>query len=97
MTEAMTARLKPIQPGKASLVSVLDIGSTKICCIIARLNPRPEGKALKGRTHSVEIIGFGYGNRRGLQKLRAGSSPISTRPESRPSARSSAWRSAQPG
>jgi cell division protein FtsA len=67
MTEAMTARLKPIQPGKASLVSVLDIGSTKICCIIARLNPRPEGKALKGRTHSVEIIGFGYGKSSGIK------------------------------
>ena len=59
MTEAMTARLKPIQPGKASLVSVLDIGSTKICCTIARLTPRAEGKALKHRTHQVEVIGFG--------------------------------------
>ena len=57
MTEAMTARLKPVQPGRASLVSVLDIGSTKICCISARLNPRPEGKALKERTHTAEIIG----------------------------------------
>ena len=67
MTEAMTARLKPVQPGKASLVSVLDIGSTKLCCIIARLNPRPEGKALKGRTHTAEIIGFGYGKSSGIK------------------------------
>ena len=61
LTEMMTARLKPVQPGRASLISVLDIGSTKICCIIARLTPRPEGKALKGRTHVAEVIGFGYG------------------------------------
>lgn len=61
MTEMMTARLKPVQPGRTSLVAVLDIGSTKICCVIARLTPRPEGKALKGRTHSAEVIGFGYG------------------------------------
>jgi cell division protein FtsA len=67
MTEAMTARLKPVQPGRASLVSVLDIGSTKICCIIARLNPRPEGKALKERTHTAEIIGFGYGKSSGIK------------------------------
>src|SRR3978361_661177 len=67
MTEAMTARLKPVQPGKTSLVSVLDIGSTKICCVIARLSPRPESKALKGRTHTVEIIGFGYGKSSGIK------------------------------
>jgi cell division protein FtsA len=67
MTEAMTARLKPVQPGRASLVSVLDIGSTKICCIIARLTPRPEGKALRERTHTAEIIGFGYGKSSGIK------------------------------
>ena len=35
MTDAMTSRLKPVQPGKTTLVAVLDIGSTKICCVIA--------------------------------------------------------------
>lgn len=67
MTDAMTARLKPVQPGKTSLVAVLDIGSTKLCCVIARLVPRPEGKALKGRTHSVEVVGFGYGKSSGIK------------------------------
>jgi len=47
MTDAMTARLKPLQPGRTSLVAVLDIGSTKICCVIARLSPRAEGKSLR--------------------------------------------------
>jgi len=67
MTDAMTARLKPLAPGKTSLVSVLDIGSTKICCVIARLVPRPEGKTLRGRTHNVEVIGFGYGASSGIK------------------------------
>src|SRR6185437_10974256 len=67
MTEAMTARLKPVQPGRTSLISVLDIGSTKICCVIARLTPRAEGKALRGRTHAAEIIGFGYGKSSGIK------------------------------
>lgn len=67
MTDAMTARLKPLQPGRASLVTVLDIGSTKICCVVARLSPRPEGKALKGRTHVAEVIGFGYGPSAGIK------------------------------
>ncbi len=68
MTDVMTARLKPVQPGKATLVAVLDIGSTKICCVIARLSPRPEGgRALRGRTHVVEVIGFGYGPSSGIK------------------------------
>jgi cell division protein FtsA len=67
MTEAMTARLKPVQPGKTTLVAVLDIGSTKLCCVIARLTPRPEGKALKSRTHVAEVIGFGYGPSSGIK------------------------------
>src|SRR5690349_23131178 len=67
ITDSMTARLKPVQPGRPSLVSVLDIGSTKVCCVIARLTPRPEGKALRGRTHTAEVIGFGYGPSAGIK------------------------------
>lgn len=67
ISEAFTARLRPVQPGKTTLVSVLDIGSTKICCIVARLVPRHEGKALKDRSHVVEVIGFGYGPSAGIK------------------------------
>jgi cell division protein FtsA len=67
ITDSMTARLKPAQPGRSTLISVLDIGSTKVCCVIARLTPRSEGKALKGRTHTIEVIGFGYGASAGIK------------------------------
>lgn len=67
ISDAMTARLKPVQPGKSTLVAVLDIGSTKICCVIARLSPCSEGKALRGRSHGVEVIGFGYGPSAGIK------------------------------
>jgi cell division protein FtsA len=67
ITDSMTARLKPVQPGRTTLISVLDIGSTKVCCVIARLVPRPEGKALRGRTHVAEVIGFGYGPSSGIK------------------------------
>jgi cell division protein FtsA len=67
MTDAMTSRLRPVVPGKATLVAVLDIGSTKICCVIARLVPRAEGRALRGRTHQAEVIGFGYGPSSGVK------------------------------
>src|SRR5690606_35732530 len=39
----------------------------KICCVIARLVPRGEGKALRGRTHVAEVIGFGYGPSSGIK------------------------------
>jgi cell division protein FtsA len=67
ITDAMTSRLRPVQPGKTTLVAVLDIGSTKICCVIARLVPRAEGKSLRGRTHQAEVIGFGYGPSTGVK------------------------------
>lgn len=67
MTDAMTSRLRPVQPGKATLVAVLDIGSTKICCVIARLVPREGGRALRGRSHQAEVIGFGYGPSSGVK------------------------------
>lgn len=67
ITDAMTSRLRPLQPGRTTLVAVLDIGSVKICCVIARLVPRPEGKSLRGRTHKAEVIGFGYGPSSGVK------------------------------
>lgn len=67
MTDAMTSRLRPVVPGKATLVAVLDIGSTKICCVIARLVPRAEGRSLRGRSHQAEVIGFGYGPSSGVK------------------------------
>lgn len=67
MTDAMTSRLRPVLPGKATLVAVLDIGSTKICCVIARLVPRAEGRSLRGRSHQAEVIGFGYGPSSGVK------------------------------
>lgn len=67
ITDSMTTRLRPVQPGRTSLVAVLDIGSVKMCCVIARLTPRPEGKALKGRTHKADVIGFGYGPSAGVK------------------------------
>jgi len=66
ITSAMTARLRPVQTGRSTLVTVLDIGSTKICCVIARLAPRAEGRSLK-RTHAPEVIGFGYGPSAGVK------------------------------
>jgi cell division protein FtsA len=49
------------------IVSVLDIGSTKVCCLVARLTPCEPGEALRGRTHTIEVLGIGHQRSRGIK------------------------------
>ncbi|MGF0538576.1 cell division protein FtsA [Agrobacterium sp. ES01] len=60
-------RLKPLSSKRMQIVSVLDIGSTKVVCMIGRLTPCKESDVLPGRTHSVEIIGIGHQRSRGVK------------------------------
>jgi cell division protein FtsA len=62
-----TPRLKPLNNKRAHTVSVLDIGSTKVVCMIARLTPREASEVLPGRTHKIEIIGIGHQRSRGIK------------------------------
>jgi cell division protein FtsA len=52
---------------RSQVVSILDVGTTKVCCVIARLTPRPPSEALPGRTHSVEVLGIGHQRSRGIR------------------------------
>jgi len=52
---------------RRATVSVLDVGSSKICCLIARLKAGEPGAALRGRTHSIEVLGFGHQRSRGVK------------------------------
>ncbi|WP_274424407.1 cell division protein FtsA [Chelativorans sp. YIM 93263] len=45
---------------RSGIVSVLDVGSSKVCCIIARLLPNEGGRALSTRTHRVQVLGIGH-------------------------------------
>jgi len=60
-------RMRPLSAKKPTVVSVLDIGSSKICCMIARLDPRRESRSLPGRTHGIEVLGFGHQVARGIK------------------------------
>ncbi|HET7716325.1 MAG TPA: cell division protein FtsA [Bauldia sp.] len=59
---------RPMQR-RPSVVSVLDVGSTKICCLIARLTPTESHgpEAMRGRTHAIEVLGFGHQRSRGIK------------------------------
>ncbi len=63
---AGVSRLKPLTGRRPSVISVLDIGSSKIACLIARLAPA-EGRALGGRTHTIEVVGYGCTRSRGIK------------------------------
>ena len=63
----LTPKMRPIAPRKTALVAALDIGTSKIACIIARLRPHPPQQMLPRRSHAIEVIGFGHTRARGTK------------------------------
>ena len=60
-------RMKPLSERKTGIVSVLDIGTSKVCCLIAKLTPRDAGEPVLGRTHKIEILGIGHQQSKGVK------------------------------
>lgn len=52
---------------RSGVITVLDVGSSKVCCVIARLKPREESQELPGRTHQVQVIGIGHQKSQGVK------------------------------
>lgn len=67
LQSGLLARMRPPSMKRATTVSVLDVGSSKTCCLIARLKPREESRILPGRTHSIELLGIGHQRSRGVK------------------------------
>jgi cell division protein FtsA len=63
----LTPKMKPIARKRSKLVAALDVGTSKIVCVIARLKPLEPQDALCRRTHTVEVIGIGHTFARGLK------------------------------
>ncbi len=63
----LTPKMKPVSPRRSALVAALDIGSSKVACLIARLRPHPPQQVLTRRSHAVEVIGFGHTLARGTK------------------------------
>ncbi|MCA0256765.1 MAG: cell division protein FtsA [Proteobacteria bacterium] len=60
-------RMKPLSSKRTHIVSVLDIGSTKVVAMIGKLTPCKESQVLPGRTHTIEVIGIGHHRSRGIK------------------------------
>ena len=67
LQDGITPKMKPVSPRRSALVAGLDIGTSKIVCIIARLKPQTPQEALRRRTHGIEILGIGHTEARGIK------------------------------
>lgn len=67
LSRGLAPRMRPLSPRRSSVVAALDIGTSKIACFIARLKPLGDEVRPGGRTHSVELIGFGHTRARGIK------------------------------
>lgn len=62
-----TPKTRALPPGRTALVAALDIGTSKIACLIGRLRPCAPGGALRGRTHAIELIGISHVQSQGVK------------------------------
>jgi cell division protein FtsA len=67
LVRGLTPKTKPLSPKRSALVAALDIGTSKIACLIARLRPNPPQNLALRRSHSVEVIGCGHTLARGIK------------------------------
>ena len=63
----MTPKMRPIPARRSVMVAALDVGSSKVVCLIGRLRPRGPQQVLTRRSHSVDVIGFGHTLARGTK------------------------------
>src|SRR6202048_4438630 len=62
-----TPKTRPMAQNRTALVASLDVGTSKIPGMIARLKPCPPSDALRGRSHAVELIGYSQIQSRGVK------------------------------
>jgi cell division protein FtsA len=65
--QGLTPRLKPLSSRKSATLSVLDVGTSKIACLVAELLPVESLETLRGRTHLARIIGIGHQRSLGMK------------------------------
>ena len=64
---SLAPRMRQIPSRKSAILSVLDVGASKIVCLIARLTPMEPSEALRGRTHRCKVLGIGHQRSNGVK------------------------------
>ena len=62
-----TPKMRPVSPRRSAIVAALDIGTSKVVCLIARLKPQGPQDVLRRRSHGIEILGIGHTESRGMK------------------------------
>jgi cell division protein FtsA len=65
--QGLTPRMKPLSGRRSATLSVLDIGTSKIVCLVAQLQPAESLDSLRGRTHLARVIGIGHQRSLGIK------------------------------
>jgi cell division protein FtsA len=63
----VTPKMRPLSRKRPAVVAALDIGTSKIACLVARLRPYGPQEVLRRRTHIVEVLGLGHAGARGMK------------------------------
>ena len=66
-SKVLPPRLPSLPVRKSAVLSVLDIGTSKIVCLVARLTPSDSSEPLRGRTHRCRVLGIGHQRSRGIK------------------------------
>ncbi|HZT25929.1 MAG TPA: cell division protein FtsA [Pseudolabrys sp.] len=56
----LTPKMKPVSPRRSAVVAALDVGTSKVVCLIAKLEPVAPQDVLRRRSHGVRILGFAH-------------------------------------
>lgn len=67
MRATHSPRIRPVPPKKSAILSALDVGTSKVACLIAKLDPMESSDLLRGRTHRMRILGIGHTRSRGIK------------------------------
>lgn len=67
MTRSVVKRMKQLSARRAATVAALDVGTSKIACVIARLTPQRERAIGDWRTHRINVLGLGLQRSRGVK------------------------------
>jgi cell division protein FtsA len=63
----VTPKMKPVSARRTAIVAALDVGTSKIACIVAKLKPQAPQEVLRRRTHGIEIKGISHTSARGMK------------------------------
>src|ERR1700741_4848871 len=66
-SRGLTPRMRPLPARRSAHLSVLDVGTSKVVCLIAHLIPAEPSDALRGRTHRCRILGIGHRRSSGIK------------------------------